>query len=578
MEKMKKSNVKKIMTMFLVMIMVLTTVLAGCGKSKDTTTNTDPTKAPTKAPTTENTDETDNDEPQGFVFGSEPVEFSYYVNYDWYQTGHFGNTVTTQWLQENKLLNIVEISANNAANQKFGTMIAANDLPDLIQLDRGAQFNQLADEGYLVALDDFINNPAYPNVKALFDEETLNMVRSADGKIYGLPNWFDSSKNPVLNGPLSGWIVNKKIYAELGSPKIETFDDLYDYLVKVKANYPGVVPLDTGNTTNGNVQVNSFIRLGMSEGLINGAIQKGVRSLDRDTFTFTSVFEDEAYKETWALTNKLFREKLLTQDTFTQTIEQFREKLNTGKIAVAAISDFNANLKPANAALKAEDPEAGYMVLPLLVKEGVNPENVKPHGRGTIGWNLNCITIKCKDPEKAFAYFDWMLSDEGQATQEYGPEGLLWDWVDGIPAPNDHYDNATPDEMSGYAIGNWKPIGSWKTSYYARKRAELNPDSLDDMFEAMQITASGLDVKVNNDQFNGVGVYEVNSKEELSYQRMENLLMDYAAKLVFASSDSEFETAFENFKRDAEKAGYADLLAYDTATWQANAKKMGIIK
>lgn len=88
-------------------------------------------------------------------------------------------------------------------------MIVGGDLPDVIFTDRGSSVERLVQAGQLVALDDYYEK--YPNFKKYVKESTLNLLRSEDGKIYQIPNWYTSGQ--FGNG---GWMVNKDIYNELG--------------------------------------------------------------------------------------------------------------------------------------------------------------------------------------------------------------------------------------------------------------------------------------------------------------------------------------------------------------------------
>src|SRR5690554_6750415 len=172
------------------------------------------------------------------------VTFTFYGNYDWMSNGTFGETPSTQWIVDHKKVKIEPINSGGAAAAKLNTMIASNTLPDVIQTDRGATVERLRAGNILVTLDEYYDK--YPNLRKFVGEATLNMLRSEDGHIYQVPNWYTTTPNG--NG---GWFVNSKIYEQLGSPQLETFEDLYMYLTKIKLNYPEVTPLEIGNDGRG---------------------------------------------------------------------------------------------------------------------------------------------------------------------------------------------------------------------------------------------------------------------------------------------------------------------------------------
>jgi ABC-type glycerol-3-phosphate transport system substrate-binding protein len=106
-------------------------------------------------------------------------------------------------------------------------MIAGDDLPDFIWLDRGSDVERLREAGALVPFDDYLDK--YPNLKEWAGEDILNMLRSEDGKLYQFPNWYSSE--PFGN---AGYVVNKEIHDALGAPELKTTDDLYEYLKEVQ--------------------------------------------------------------------------------------------------------------------------------------------------------------------------------------------------------------------------------------------------------------------------------------------------------------------------------------------------------
>jgi len=95
-------------------------------------------------------------------------------------------------------------------------MIAGDDLPDFIWLDRGSDVERLREAGALVPFDDYLDK--YPNLKEWAGEDILNMLRSEDGKLYQFPNWYSSE--PFGN---AGYVVNKEIHDALGAPELKTF-------------------------------------------------------------------------------------------------------------------------------------------------------------------------------------------------------------------------------------------------------------------------------------------------------------------------------------------------------------------
>ena len=550
---------KKIIVTVLAAIMATSIAFTGCGKKTTPSTTTTTTTTKTEVST----------------FGTTPLAFSFYVNYDWYAPKGYGSTQQTKWLQDKEKLTITEISSNGNAAQKFGAMVAGKELPDVIQMDGGAQFESLAKSGQLVALDAYVNDPKYPNYNKLVDANASKLMK-VDGKIYGISNWFGNKAATTEDN--KGWIVNRKIYKDLGSPKLDTYEELYSYLKQVKAKYPDVVPLDSSNTNGGVVQAQNMLYIGEGENhQIGFSKSDGTFAVaDSTKKQFTSIFEDAGFKDSYMWTSKFFREKLMSQDLFTQKQEQFKEKLNNGKIAVAGFYDVSAIGNQANNILKAKDPEAGYDFIPFIHKDGVDVSKLTIETSGAVGWNYNCITTSAKEPEKIYAAFDWMLSDDGIRMLGYGPKGELWDTLDdkGAPIANDKFKNMKTDEINALKLGDFTPEGSWRIGEIATARELQSPDKID--WQRKAGLFYGKWVKFTGDELYGVGNYKQNSEEDAANIAIKDLNTQYCAKVVFAKSDAELNTLMDAWKTAVTKAGYDKLLTARNAQWAANLKTMGI--
>lgn len=504
-------------------------------------------------------------------FGESPFEFSFYRHYDFASPFGYGTDVSTQWLQKEKQLNIIEISSNGNAKQKFGTMIASKDFPDAIQMDRGSSdYRMLVENELLVPLDEYYEK--YPNLRELIDEQTFNMLKHEDGHIYVIPNWFDSERNPFkyVN---TGWTVNTKIYRELGEPELNTLDDLYAYLQKVKEKYPQVVPVESGIVMNG---VNMLFKLIYTAHGDNRTIWNigDVPMLPNySTTEFEPIFDDPAYKETFKFMNKLYREGLVTQDMFTQKEEQVLEKLNSGRIAVTGTSNITGYGQRANNILQAKDPDSGYDYIPFLAAEGVNRDTVNPFVFGTLGWNVNVITTAAKEPERVFQFFDYWAGMEGQRILLYGPPGILYDEVDenGAPIDNEKAATITAEERANLQLGLFNPLGTWYYYTIGHYKNAQNPDN--NIWDTEASEYFGQFAKINSDQFTNMSL-DPQSDIGIKHEQIKQFWFEYDAKLMFAKSDQEFEALYKELEAGVNQLGYAEVLAEKTKTWEKNLELM----
>lgn len=446
-------------------------------------------------------------------------------------------------------------------------MIVGGDLPDVIFTDRGSSVERLVQAGQLVALDDYYEK--YPNFKKYVKESTLNLLRSDDGKIYQIPNWYTSGQ--FGNG---GWMVNKDIYNALGRPALETFDDLYQYLLKVQEKYPDVVPLEVGEKGAG-LEI-------MYGGFKENSTSKFVTLMGYpDGDKLSSILDDPAYEEMVLYINKLYRERLITQDALQQTQDAVKEKVNTGRVAVMVESNITTYGAEGHRALTASNPDSGYEIIWPVHKAGIDKTKVFVSGFETLGWNVSVITKQAKDPEAIFAYFDWITGPEGQKVLFFGPKGLYWDEedADGAPIPNEKYKttpaNERTDTMRKFEDFNWAGnttfIDTAKMSLEALLSA--NQKSWETVAQSTVTWKTALDITqfVNTDPL-------PDTETGIIAQNIADIYTLAYAQMVQAKSDEEVLAALDTARKNTEKAGLDKLLAFRTEKWQENVKKINATK
>jgi len=541
---------KKMNKMMLLLSISMLLMFAMMGCSKDQTYDT-------PASTSETGDG------KAFVLGSEPLTFSFYGNYDWYTMPQWGSDLASKWIKENKKVDVTAVNSGGAAKTKLSTMIVSNELPDVIWSERDSEIEKLRVAGLLVPLDDYLDK--YPNLKKWAGEETLDMLRSSDGKLYQFPNWYTST--PQGN---AGYVINRKIYKDLGSPKLETTDDLYAYLQQVKDKFPNVVPFESGEGAAGVDTMYSAFGEGRT------AFFTGMLAVPEGN-ELKSLFLDPAYRESVQFASRLYREKLLTQDAFTENMDQVSEKLTTGRVAVYASPSPTQLGSRADTALRAKDPEAGYFMIWPIHKAGLDKNKIYPGNYNQLGWNVSVITRAAKNPEAIFAFLDWFTGPEGQRTIIWGPEGLYWNGADedGSPIFTDKFTNdpvGRNELMDSTADLQWNCNTTFIDT--SKMKFEKTLSSEEQNWETRWQSTVTWKTQLNSTQFVNLDP-TVDSEEGIIAQSVQEIYSKARAVAIQnAKSDEEVAAIFDQAEQDAQKVGYGKLLKFKQDRWQDNVKKL----
>ncbi len=494
----------------------------------------------------------------GFA-ASEPLDFSWYVNYDWYTAPNWpSDSVGEEWIRDNKNVQIEWISPQGAAQHRLSLMMVNDEYPDVLVLERGEQVERLVQAGKLVPLDDWIENS---NLRYWAGDATLNMLRSSDGKLYQFPNWYIAEGRSNGN---SGWIINTEIYEALGEPPLATTEDLYAYLQLVKQEYPNVIPLESlEDFQAGNIIYSAFGEERNSLFLSNMVFP--------DNGELRSIFDDPAFLDAVVFTNKLFGEGLITQDGFTQTRDQAREKIATQRFAVYAGNDAIA---PARQAVnQSGQDKAFYQAIWPIHKPGLDPDRITPSQYNTLGWNVNVISVDAADPQRIFDYLDWLTGAEGQRTIRFGPIGHHYDEVDeqGYPIFNDLF-HETPVSERRWGGANYVGNTVWADTagvWFEMQQPEEDREwGLENQYSVTWNTS------LNTTSFSNIRPLP-NTAEGQIFQRVQDIYELAYAQMVFADSAAEVESILDRARSDADRAGFERVVTYMNEKYQENLELMG---
>lgn len=448
-----KNSLLKALAAVMAASMILT--VAGCGGGGSSSTAGSSTSSKTESSAAESTDGGDA---SSEVTGSsgpddttEPYEFDAYYSYQG-SVKPWGEDAASKYMNEKFNIKVNYSCPEADADSKLNLMISSDDLPDVIILDRNANWLKLINLGKLVD----INTLKYEGCS--FDEDILESTQkllSVNGGLYGIPNW---ARKGATGGNMS-WMVNHDVYEQLGSPELKTLEDLHQFMLDAKdkgvktSDDQSIFPWLPRQDDNGFYTVSAIYRSYGNPNLIDTYWSQA------DNDVKLAVYDDN-YIAALKIANQWYKEGLFPETTYTDSNDQFVEKLSNGRAAITYY-DFSQDDTNHFRTLLQEKDGNTYDLLGWELKDSpIYPaadgvDYVYGEEGGTVGWNVNCITTKAENPQRIFDLYTWMLTKDGSTNMMYGPEGGLWEGKDeeGNPILKKPEEELTSDEKN--AAGCW---------------------------------------------------------------------------------------------------------------------------
>lgn len=448
-----KNSLLKALAAVMAASMILT--VAGCGGGGSSSTAGSSTSSKTESSAAESTDGGDA---SSEVTGSsgpddttEPYEFDAYYSYQG-SVKPWGEDAASKYMNEKFNIKVNYSCPEADADSKLNLMISSDDLPDVIILDRNANWLKLINLGKLVD----INTLKYEGCS--FDEDILESTQkllSVNGGLYGIPNW---ARKGATGGNMS-WMVNHDVYEQLGSPELKTLEDLHQFMLDAKdkgvktSDDQSIFPWLPRQDDNGFYTVSAIYRSYGNPNLIDTYWSQA------DNDVKLAVYDDN-YIAALKIANQWYKEGLFPETTYTDSNDQFVEKLSNGRAAITYY-DFSQDDTNHFRTLLQEKDGNTYDLLGWELKDSpIYPaadgvDYVYGEESGTVGWNVNCITTKAENPQRIFDLYTWMLTKDGSINMMYGPEGGLWEGKDeeGNPILKKPEEELTSDEKN--AAGCW---------------------------------------------------------------------------------------------------------------------------
>ncbi|WFR59404.1 ABC transporter substrate-binding protein [Anaerocolumna sp. AGMB13025] len=588
---------KRLVSILLCFILTAVT-LAGCGKKAEDTANVAPAGDSTvssedanktaDAGTKEETAAEDSGAKKYPNFITVDV-FDNLANYQGIQSGWFADVVKEKFNME---LNIIAPNVAGGGDTLFQTRSAAGDLGDLIIVgaDNG-RLQDLVTAGLIKDVTDLF--AARKNIseyqKAI---DSINSLVEGDS-IYAIPT--SVSAQPATNpsegldltfGPYVRW----DDYKAVGYPQIKTLEDLLPVLKSMQDANP---TSDSGQKTyaislfkdwDGNMMC-----LAKQPTCLYGYDELGFVLAKADGSDYQSIIDTNSiYNRVLKFYYEANKMGLLDPESTTQNYDTLYTKYQDGAVLYSPwpwLGQAAYNTTEHKGAGK------GFMLAPIddmkIFSYGCTPVGSK---------TVVAIGSKAEDPERLADFIDWLYSPEGvqmscaQTSGTSGPQGLTWDMVNNRPELTDfgkeallNGDATMPEDWGG---GSWKdgvsqlnfltvlpsdinPVSGFPYNYTLWDSVlEMNKTPLDTDWQNKMGAKTTLEYLTNKNQvLVAPGSSYVAPAEDSQITAIRGqckaIIIEYSWKMVFASSDDEFNSLLKEMQETVNGLGYDKVLAMD---------------
>lgn len=492
-----------------------------------------------------------------------PITLDYYANFSWFSLDWDDKTAERVTEKTGVDLNLSKPVTDDG--QKLSTMIAGNQLPDIMTVDKNdPALQQMIEADLLWSFEDLIEEYA-PQMKDIIPEEILQNYKAEDGKTYQFTTWVQgeawqkaAKEYDQLVGTNQPMIaIRSDYYDEIGRPEIKNIDDFISALKQIQEKHPdkiGFYPADGGMLASTFASSASLSYYGIEMGLSSDYHVK-------DNGEVEWVVRDESFKTSMKYLNQMYVDGLLTKDPFVDTKDVAKSKIEQGDMISYCWTISDGTKTPA------DNPDTSYEILPPF-------ETYKQIRTGT-GWLATVIPKTCKDPERAILFLEYLASVEGHSDVSWGvegdeykgvTEGANWHVVDGKPVLLEEYVAEKNADWGGVAskdgLGEyWLACNEllWNLAWWDDTNEEMA--KYNEWFGDYVVYQPELDIKSPSPE----------SEEGIIKQKAYNLLQEYSVKMVFTD---DFESAYDEFISEVDKLDMEKLEQYWTEEYQKNVENI----
>lgn len=507
------------------------------------------------------------------------------ANYQGLQIGWYGKVLKDNF---NLVLNIIAPQVSGDGEAMYQTRTAAGNLGDIVILDN-ADMVECIDVGLIADISEEIQN--YPNLMRYWEQISKFNENIGDG-IWAIPCEMNT------NGPTAYMSENVgsmpripwDYYSELGTPDLESLDDLLTVLADMQEAHP---TNEAGDSAYGITMWSDWDGDGIANIVeltkwygqeVNGSVLIGS---DNSITALTD--KDSAYYKLLKFYFQANQLGIIDPDSATQDWNSACDKMKTKRTYLIWnnwMTGFTNTPEIGNAG-------ANYMGIPIADMNVFQTSDYY-YGDGRV-WGIGA-QVDDETRARILEYLDWLASPEGLTMQHASLEDLIYTVnEDGTyTLTEDGYNRFTsditvPEELGG---GNWND-GNNQVNQWIAQSTDTNPNTGEpydpnlwsSYLEKNNTRTSqewsekfGADNEVAYLQDNGMmnPVPSINVTLEvdttdigLIRSQCKEIVCDTSWKAIFAEDENAFEAMWDEMVVQLEGFGWNQLVEFDTAKYQA---------
>ena len=522
----------------------------------------------------------------------EPLVITFYdeaANYHGTQTGWFAKVVKDRFNIE---LNI--IAPQVIGGEVYATRAQDGDLGDILIVDK-SKMKTLVEEGLVKDISDKL--PGCENIMRFKDQiDTYNKeLTGEEGKYYGIPaEMTDTSPTEltddvIYSSPQLRW----DLYTAIGRPEIKDLDGLLDALEAIHEIHPtegedAAYPFSLWPDWDGNDNMIGIANVVQLTTWYGEKI-KGSAILKPDN-TFGKITDkDNSYYKIAKFLNKAYQRGLVDPESGTQKWDTVAAKLSARRVDLMWYSWQVGFTNSSDYAAQG----ATFIFIP--VGDQLYYADADRYYGADRMWAVGS-KVEGEKYDRIMEFLDWYASAEGMTFQHVGLEGLNYTVNEDGTFTKLHDDALAlnlevPEEYGGggYSDGNnainqWIgasicvnpnngerfPMKFWKSYKEWEKEQDKTKAEWQEFFGAENPVDY---MKKNNKLLASPSVGFAPPEDSLDIQNIRSdvnaELCSYTWRMIFAESDDDFDSLWDEMVENMEGFGYEELYEYDCGVYQA---------